>query len=81
MNLTKRRQLVDRVHPSLSIARQSALLRMSRSGLYYRPKGVSGQDLALRQAMVRQYLETPFYGSRRMRIWLAWQGCQASRKR
>ena len=37
--------------------------------------------LTLMQAMDRQYLETPFYGSRRMRVWLARQGCQASRKR
>ena len=33
------------------------------------------------QAIDRQYLETLFYGSRRMRVWLARQGCQASRKR
>ena len=75
MSLTRRRQLADREHPSLSIARQCVLLGVSRSGLYYRPKGVSRKDLALMQTMDRQYLETPFYGSRRMKAWLERQGC------
>ena len=81
MSLARRRQLVDGEHPSLSITRQCALLGVSRSGLYYRPKGVSREDLTLMQAMDRQYLETPFYGSRRMKAWLVRQGCQVSRKR
>ena len=29
----------------------------------------------------RQYLETPFYGSRRMRVWLERQGMVVGRKR
>ena len=29
----------------------------------------------------RQYLLTPFYGSRRMKVWLERQGKQVSRKR
>ena len=29
----------------------------------------------------RQYLKTPFYGSRRMRVWLCGQGHQVNRKR
>ena len=81
MSLTCRRQLVDRQHSSLSIVRQCAPLGVSRSGLYYRPKGVSREDLALMQAMDRQYLEAPFYGWRRMKAWLVRQGCQVSRKR
>ena len=31
--------------------------------------------------MDRQYLETPFYGSRRMKAWLERQGIPVSRKR
>ena len=67
MSLARRRKMVNREHPSLSMARQCVLLGVSRSGLYYRSKGPSEEDLALMQAMDRQYLETPFYGSRRMR--------------
>ena len=33
------------------------------------------------QAIDRQYLDTPFYGSRRMKVWLAREGRCVSRKR
>ena len=81
MSLAQRRKMVDREHPSLSMTRQCALLGVSRSGLYYRSGGTSEEDLALMQAMDRQYLETPFYGSRRMRVWLKRQGMVVGRKR
>ena len=81
MSLAQRRKMVDREHPSLSMTRQCALLGVSRSGLYYRSRGTSEEDLALMQAMDRQYLETPFFGSRRMRVWLERQGMVVGRKR
>ncbi len=81
MSLAQRRKMVNREHPSLSMTLQCALLGVSRSGLYYRSRGVSSDDLALMQAMDRQYLETPFYGSRRMRAWLERQGTVVGRKR
>ena len=81
MSLAQRRGMVDWEHPLLSTARQCALLGVARSSLYYRPKEPSGEDLALMQAMDRQYLETPFYGSRRMKVWLAREGRRVSRKR
>ena len=81
MSLAQRRGMVDREHPSLSTARQCALLGVARSSLYYRPREPSGEDLALMQALDRQYLETPFYGSRRMKVWLAREGRRVSRKR
>ena len=63
------------------MTRLCALLGVSRSGLYYRSRGTSEEDLALMQAMDRQYLETPFFGSRRMRVWLERQGMVVGRKR
>ena len=54
---------------------------VSRSSLYYRPKETPPGDLSLMQAMDRQYLETPFYGSRRMKASLVRQGMTVSRKR
>ena len=47
------------------MVRQCALLSVSRSSLYHRPKETSQQALSLMREMDRQYLETPFYGSRR----------------
>ena len=81
MSLAKRRGIVGREHLPLSIARQCALLGIARSSLYYRSREASGENLALMQAMDRQYLDTPFYGSRRMKVWLAREGKCVSRKR
>ena len=81
MSPAKRRELVDRQHRNLSIVQQCALLGVGRSSLYYRSKETSQQDLSLMREMDRQYLETPFYGSRRMRASLERQGIPVSRKR
>ena len=81
MSPGRRREMVDLEHPSLPIVRQCALLGVSRSSLYYRAKGASEEDLPLMRDMDRQYLETPFYGSRRMKAWLDRQGMSVSRKR
>ena len=81
MSLAQRRELVDRQHLSLSIVRQCALLGLSRSSLYYRPKETTQQDLSLMAEIDRQYLETPFYGSRRMKASLDRLGMPVSRKR
>ena len=54
---------------------------VARSSLYYRPKAVSEEDLSLMSEIDRQYLETPFYGSRRMKAWLERLRIQVSRKR
>ena len=76
-----RRALVARRHPALSVVRQCALLGISRSSVYYRPAEVSQEDLELMRLMDRQYLATPFYGSRRMAVWLTRLGYRVNRKR
>jgi putative transposase len=68
--LERRRAGVKPRHPSLSVTSQCHLLKVSRSGLYYQPVGVSQEDLALMKLIDRQYMATPFYGARRMVIWL-----------
>ena len=88
MSPARRRQMVDREHPKLPIVRQfaprlrggQALLEVTRSSVYYRPKGASEADLSLMGESDRQYLETPFYGSRRMKAWLERRGVRVSRK-
>jgi putative transposase len=73
--------VVDRQHPSLSIVRQCTLLDISRSGLYYQPKGISEESLTLMKLIDRQYLATPFYGARKIAAWLKSQGQRVNRKR
>ena len=81
MSHKQRREVVDRRHPLLSIVRQCRLLGISRSGLYYQPKAISEEDLNLMKLIDRQYLLTPFFGSRKMAAWLVGQGYQVNRKR
>ena len=66
---------------SLSLSRQCQLLGLSRAALYYRPVEVSSYELELMAFIDRQYLRTPFYGSRRMTAWLQTQGHLVNRKR
>jgi len=73
--------VVDRQHPSLSVVRQCNLLDISRSGLYYQPKGISEEDLTLMKLIDRQYLATPFYGARKIAACLKDQNYGVNRKR
>ena len=81
MSAARRRQLVDREHRSLSLVRRCALLGVSRSSLYYRPRAAWAEDLSLIEEIDRQYLETPFFWSRRMKAWLERRGMPVSRRR
>ena len=81
MSRERRREMVDREHPALSTLRQCALMGISRSSVYYRPRAPSQKDLALMKQIDQQYLATPFYGSRRMKVWLDRQGHRVNRKR
>ena len=73
--------MVDRQNPSLSVKRQCRLLDISRSGLYYQPKGIAEEDLELMKLIDRQYLVTPFYGTRKVAAWLKSQDHIVNRKR
>ncbi len=72
---------MDRQHPSLSVVRQCSLLSISRSSVYYQPVPASQENLELLRLIDQQYLERPFYGSRRMTAWLRNQGYWVNRKR
>ena len=54
---------------------------MGTTSVYYRPVPTRAEDLELMALMDRQYLKTPFYGSRKMKAWLLQQGYLVSRKR
>lgn len=73
--------MIERDHPDVSIKRQCELFSLNRSMAYYKPQGHSREDLKLMERIDQQYLETPFYGSRRMRASLVRQGEVINRKR
>jgi putative transposase len=62
--------MVNLRRPALSMVRQCNLLDISRSGLYYQPAAVSDKHLNLMKLIDRQYMVTPFYGTRKMAAWL-----------
>ncbi len=68
-------------HPQLSIARQCQLLNIARSSFYYQSQSPLPAELPLLRLIDQQYLETPFYGSRRMSVVLRQQGYAVNRKR
>jgi putative transposase len=56
-------------------------LGVNRSGLYYQPVGESAENLRLMRLIDEEYTRHPFYGSRRMTVWLGEQGHEVNRKR
>ena len=73
--------MVRRVHDKLSIARQCSLLQISRSGVYYKPRGESAENLALMEKIDRVFTKWPFMGVRQMRDYLNLNGYSVGRKR
>ena len=72
---------MEPTHPELSIERQCDLVGLARSSYYYQPAPANAADLHLMRLLDEQYLRTPFYGSRRMTVWLQQQGYEVNRKR
>ena len=63
------------------MAAQCELLDLARSTYYYEPATESVEKLALMRRIDAQYLQTPFYGSRRMAAELSTEDCPVKRKR
>lgn len=72
---------MDWGHDTISIRRQCELLGVNRGSLYYKPLGESGENLRLMRWIDEQYTKTPFFGSRRMTIWLREKRQEVNRKR
>jgi putative transposase len=75
------RALIETDHPKLSVRRQCALLGLTRSSYYYEPASESKENLAVMRLIDEEYTRHPFYGSRRMAVWLSQQGQEVNRKR
>jgi len=59
--------MIERNHSSISLSRQSELLSISRTGLYYTPvAAVSSNDQTVLDLLDVLYTKFPFYGTRRM---------------
>lgn len=65
MSHEERAALIDKNHDALSIVRQTELLNISRSSVYYEPV-VNGEDIRIMHAIDAIFTAYPFYGSRRI---------------
>ncbi|HZI76094.1 MAG TPA: IS3 family transposase [Gemmatimonadales bacterium] len=81
LSRAERHPMIDRLNEKLSLTRQCQLLGLSRSSLYYHPANDNTEDLALMALIDRQFMETPYYGSRKMTAWLRRAGHVVNRKR
>jgi putative transposase len=71
--------MIDRSH-ELPLARQAALLRLSRSQLYYEPRPVPAAELAIMRRIDALHLDYPFAGSRMLRDLLRGEGVVIGRE-
>jgi putative transposase len=73
--------MIEPNHAELSIRRQCELIGLNRASYYYQPATTTERNLELMGLMDEQYLKTPFYGWRRMTVFLRKQGHQVNGKR
>ncbi|MHC2690208.1 hypothetical protein ACVME9_002699 [Bradyrhizobium liaoningense] len=71
--------MIDRDH-DLSIVRQAKVLKLARSTVYYEPRPVSAEDLALMRRLDELHLDYPFAGARMLRSLLRREGVYAGRR-
>ena len=71
--------MIDRDH-ELSLVRQAKALNISRGSVYYKPRPVPPEDLAIMRRIDELHLECPFAGSRMMRDFLNRAGVSIGRR-
>ncbi len=72
--------MINRDH-ELPVTRQAEALAISRGSVYYRPRSVSEEDLALMRIIDELHLECPYAGSRMLRDLLNLLGIRVGRRR
>ena len=74
MSPAKKRTMIKRDHPELSISQQCKLVRLSRSAFYYTPVGIDADTLAIMKEIDRVFTKYPFFGSRQIAAYLRREG-------
>jgi putative transposase len=80
LSRSERLALIDWQTRELPIKTQAELLGLNRTHLYYKPRGPSEEELALKREIDEIYTEYPFYGSRRITAVLRARGWHVNRK-
>jgi putative transposase len=71
--------MIDRAH-ALSVTKQAEAVGIARSTVYYLPRPVSAEDLALMKQIDLLHIEFPFAGARMLRCLLAAKGSKVGRR-
>lgn len=67
MSAADKRQQAVKTYPGLSLSKRCEVLGISRSTIYYKPKGESALNERLMREIDRYFLKHPYYGQERMR--------------
>jgi putative transposase len=81
MSASDRRAKLDRYHSDLSIRRQCAMLGVSRSGVYRKPRPANDNDPEAMRRIDVLFTARPFFGARRIARTLTEEGFPIERKR
>src|SRR5262245_40854719 len=73
--------MIDVGHPALSVRRQCELLGLNRATFYRQPSAETPLNLRLMRLIDEAYTRRPFYGYRKMTVYLNTQGYAVNRKR
>lgn len=71
--------MIDRDH-TLPVVRQAKVLKLACSTVYYEPRPVSAEDLALMRRLDELHLDYPFAGARMLRSLLRREGVSVGRR-
>ena len=74
----ERKAMIDR-NDDLPVSRQAKVLGISRGSVYYLPRAVSADALALMRRIDELHLDYPFAGSRMLQTFLAREGYEVGR--
>jgi putative transposase len=80
-SLEQRRIWISPKHPRLSIRRQCQLLGLAPASYYYQAEPESPENLHYMRLLDQEYTDHPFYGVRKMTVWLQNQGHPVGPKR
>jgi putative transposase len=80
-SLERRRLWIQPHHPQLSVRRQCALLGLAVASYYYQAAPESAENLFYQRLLDEEYTRHPFYGVRKMTVWLRLQHYAVGPKR
>ena len=81
MSPAKKRTIIERDHPELSISQQCKLVGLSRSAFYYTLAGIDTDTLDMMKEIDRVFTKYPFFGSLQIAAYLRREGTVVGRHR